>query len=414
MKMCLTLVLLLLVPQEAPSPDELVRALDDDNIARREEAMLKLFDLGPAAIPALARALEQPGQERQLRAHSALDRIERQIRIRGVFSDPPVLDLRCKDKPLQDLIQILGPKAGLSITMAGDLGHRRVTITRAVMTPMEALDVLCAEAGDCDWSYITPKVIEIREGKAVSVPSSYESRFRFTLPHIETFRSRRGDRTTGTLCLCIQSDHERGVSPIVPPEIVVEHVIDETGRDLVPAVETPIRVNSLFRDDEMMGDPELSFHSRPILLPGQNPQARRLASVSGYALYSFALQETTLEIPEVDSGTWIHQGDLEFGVFGLRAGVLQIRIQQEQGEPIPRGILNIPAIRIIDDEGTEHQVPLHAVEMRDLSTAGVSSLHFLLLFDALGQRQARKATLKVVTESYEKRVSFSFTDVPLP
>jgi len=414
MKLTLSLVLLLMAAQDEPSPDDLVRALDDDNIARREAAMMKLFDLGAGAIPALERALAQPGQERRLRAQTALDRIERQIRIRGVFTEPPILDLRCQDKPLQDLLRVLGPKTGLSITIAGELGRRRVTIVQAAMTPMEALDVLCAAAGDCDWSYVTPKVIEIREGKGVSVPSSYDSRFRFTLPHIETFRARRGDRTTGTLCLCIQADHERGITPIVPPEIVVEHVLDETGQDLVPAVETPIHVNSLFRDDEMMGDPELSFHSRPILLPGQHAQARRLASITGYALYNFALQETTLDIPEVDSGTWIQQGDLEFGVFGLRAGVLQVRIQQEQGDPIPRGILNIPAIRITDDEGTEHQVPLHAVEMRDLSTGGVSSLHFLLLFDALGQRQARKAKLRIVTESYEKRVPFSFRDVALP
>jgi hypothetical protein len=52
--------------------------------------------------------------------------------------------------------------------------------------------------------------------------------------------------------------------------------------------------------------------------------------------------------------------------------------------------------------------------MRDLSTGGISSIHFLLLFDSLGQHQARKASLRLVTECYEKRVSFSFTDVPLP
>jgi hypothetical protein len=414
MTSCLPAVLLLGILQDAPSPDDLVRALDDDNIACREAAMLRLSDLGPVAIPTLLRALAQPGRERQLRARDALDRIERQIRIRAVITDPPDLDLRCRDKPLEDLIRILGPRSGLSITVAGDLGRRKVTITRAAMTPMEALDVLCSEARNCDWSYVTPKVIEIHEGAGVAVPASYGSRFRFTLPHIETFRSRRGNQTTGTLCFCIQADHERGVNPIVPPEIVVEQVVDETGRDLIPAVETPIRVNSLFRDDEMMGDPELSFHSRPILLPDQQAKARRLASITGYAIYRFALRETTLDIPEVESGTWIQEGDLEFGVFGLRAGALQVRIQQEQGLPIPRGVLNIPGIRIIDDEGTEHQVPLHAVEMRDLSTGGVSSLQFLLLFDALGQRQARKAKLRLVTEGFEKRVSFSFTDVPLP
>jgi len=59
-------------------------------------------------------------------------------------------------------------------------------------------------------------------------------------------------------------------------------------------------------------------------------------------------------------------------------------------------------------------VPLHAVEMRDVSTGGVSSLHYLLQFDPLGQRFAKKAQLRVVTEAYEKKVSFSFSDVALP
>jgi len=405
----------LLVLAQDPSPaDVLMRELDSDDIARREAAVMKLCDLGPGAMTALQDALEQPGEERRLRAQLALGRIERQARIRGVFVDPPTLDLRCKDKPVQDVILALGKATGLSITLSGELGKRTVTLTRAAMTPMEALDALCIQDGGLEWSYVTPRIIEIREGVTPSTPASYSSRFRFTLPHIETFRSRRGERTTGTLCLCLQADHERGVVPIVPPEIVIEKVIDETGRDLVTAVESPIRVNSLFRDDEMQGDPELSFHSRPILLPGQQAQARCLASISGYAIYHFALQESTLDIPDVDSGTWVRSGDFEIGVFGLRAGALQIRVQAEQGQSVPRGLLNISGVRIIDDEGTEHQVPLHGVEMRDLSTGGVSSLHYLLLFDPLGQRQARKARLKIVTDAYEKRVSFSFTDVPLP
>lgn len=405
---------LLFLLQDATPVELLVRELDSDDIARREAAVMKLCDIGAGALPALQEAMEAPGEERRLRARGAMERISRQCRIRGVFVDPPTLDLRCKDKPLQDVVVALGAATGLSITMTGDLGKRKVTLTRPAMTPMEALDLICAQDGAIEWSYVTPRILEIREGVTASVPASYSSRFRFTLPHIETFRSRRGERTTGTLCLCLQADHERGVAPIVPPEIVIEKVVDETGRDLVASAEAPIRVNSLFRDDEMQGDPELSFHSRPILLPGQQAQARRLASISGYAIYHFALEETTLEIPDVDAGTWVHSGGYEIGVFGLRAGALQIRVQAEQGQPVPRGILNVAGVRIIDDEGTEHQVPLHGVEMRDLSTGGVSSLHYLLLFDPLGQRQARKARLKIVTDAYEKRVSFLFTDVPLP
>lgn len=410
----LRVLLALLLLQDRAPIEQLILDLDHDDIVRRETAMMKLCDLGRDALPALEKALEQPVAERRLRARDALERIERQIRIRAAFTDPPIVDLRCQDQPMEDVLLKLGPLSGLSITLKAELGKKRITLTRQAMTPMEALDAICLQAGNCDWSYTSPRVVEIREGTPLTMPASYESRFRFTLPHIETFRSRHGDRTTGTLCICIQADHERGVAPIVPPEIVIDRVVDETGRDLLPSAEAPIRVNSLFRDDEMLGDPELSFHSRPILLPGQQAAARRLSRIAGHAIYHFALQESTIDIPEVDSGTWVRAGELEIGVFGLRAGALQIRIQADQGHQVPRGILNVTGVRIVDDEGTEHQVPLHQVEMRDLSTGGVSSIHYLLLFDSLGQRSAKKAQLKLVTDAYEKKVSFEFTDVPLP
>ncbi len=392
--------------------DALIRDLDDDQVAVRDRALQELCKLGASALPALEKVSEEPDTERSLRAREAMDRILRGIRIRNVFTEPAPIDLRCEDKEIGDLLPILG-RAGVSVTMKADVGHRRVTIVEPAMTPMQALDALCARGG-CEWSYVSPNVVEIREGATAIVPTVYESRFRLSLPHIETYRSRQADRTSGSLCLCIQADHEQGVRPIVPPEIVVERVVDDTGRELLARREGPIRVDTCFRDDEPLGDPERTFHSRPVLVTGPQSESRRLSMVSGYAVYHFALQEITLDIPEVSSGTWIRHEDYEIGVFGLRPGVLQIRVQKGPGLPVPRGILNVPAIRITDQDGNECQVPLHAVEIRDLCTAGVSALHYLLQFDPTGARTARQVSLKIVTDVYEKRVPFTFKDVDLP
>lgn len=407
----LTLALLGMLVQDATGP--LIRDLDDDDVLVRDRAVQGLCKIGAEALPQLQKISEEADTERSLRAREAMDRIVRDIRVRSVFTEPPIVDLRCSDTPVGDLISILG-KAGISVTMKAELGHKRVTITEGPMTPLQALDTLCARAGDCEWSYASPNVVEIREGTPTVVPTAYESRFRFSLPHIETYRSRQADRTSGSLCLCIQADHEQGLKPVVPPEIVVEHVVDDSGRELLPKRESPIRVDTCFRDDEPLGDPERTFHSRPVLLGGQNPEARRLSEITGYAVYHFALQEVTVEVPEVTSGTWVKFEDLEIGVFGLRPGVLQIRIQKGPGIPVPRGILNAPAIKIVDQDGLESQVPLHAVEIRDLYTAGVSALHYLMQFDPMGQRQVRAATLRIVTDAYEKKVPFTFRDVQLP
>lgn len=399
--------------QDACPADALIRDLDDDRVAVRDHAQQELCKLGAAALPALEKVSEEPDTERSLRAREAMDRILRTIRIRNVFTEPAAIDLRCADKEIGDLLPILG-RAGISITMKADVGHRRVTIVEPAMTPMQALDALCVRGGGGEWSYLSPNVVEIREGATAVVPTVYESRFRLSLPHIETYRSRQADRTTGSLCLCIQADHEQGVRPVVPPEIVVERVVDDTGRDLLPQREGSIRVDTCFRDDEPLGDPERTFHSRPVLVTGPQSESRRLATVSGYAVYHFALQEITLDIPEVSSGTWLRHEDYEIGVFGLRPGVLQIRIQKGPGLPVPRGILNVPAIRIADQDGNECQVPLHAVEIRDLCTSGVSALHYLLQFDPTGARAVRRVSLKIVTDVYEKRVPFTFKDVDLP
>src|SRR5258706_7651733 len=142
------------------------------------------------------------------------------------------MDLHCSGRSIADLVQDLGRAWGLSIALKAEVGWKRVTIPEPSMTPMQALDAICARSG-CEWSYVSPKIIEIREGSTTVVPVSYESRFRFSLPHIETFRTRQADRTSGTLCFCIQADHEQGLKPVVPPEIVVEHVVDENGRELL-------------------------------------------------------------------------------------------------------------------------------------------------------------------------------------
>lgn len=411
--MILMSTLLAFALQDGAAVDPLIRDLDDDNAAVRDRAVQSLCKIGPDALPRLQKISEEPDTERSLRAREAVDRIVRELRIRSVFTEPAPLDLRCEDKPVGDLIAVLG-RAGISVTMKAELGHKRVTITEPALTPLQALDLLCARAGGCEWSYLSPNVVEIREGTPSVVPVSYESRFRFSLPHIETYRSRQADRTTGSLCLCIQADHEQGIKPVVPPEIVVERVIDDRGREMLPQREGPIRVDTCFRDDEPLGDPERTFHSRPVLVTGQHTDVRRLAEVSGYAVYHFPLQEETVEVPEVTTGTWLRQDDLEIGVFGLRPGVLQIRVQKGPGLPVPRGILNVPAIRIVDQDGNECQTPLHSVEIRDLYTAGVSALHYLLQFDPMGQRQVRRAQLRIVTDAYEKRVRFTFKDVELP
>jgi len=120
---------------------------------------------------------------------------------------------------------------------------------------------------------------------------------------------------------------------------------------------------------------------------GQHPEARRLASITGYALYNFALQETTLDIRR-STRDWIQQGDLEFGVFGCGAGCFRSGSSRSSGGRHPRGILNIP--------GSDHRVrgtgtgPAARSGDERLSTGGVSPpLHASV--DALGQRQARKA-----------------------
>lgn len=405
--------LMLLAMQDESALETLILQLDDEDIRSREEAVLELSTHGEQALDALRPVLAQSSLESRLRAQDAVDRIQRELRIRKVLTEPELVDLRGKEQPLEDLVLELGRRSRLSLSLRAGLGRRSVTMTRGPMTPLEALDVLCAQSG-CDWSYVSPHIVEIRDGRRGAGPASYSGRFRFTLPHLERLRSICGDIPSDTICLRVEADHEHGIAPVVPPVIVIEKVVDDRGNVLAPQSEIPAWVTVPFHPDEELADPEHAFRSSPLLVPGFAPGAQRLASVSGYALYEFALAEAIVDVPQIDTMAWVQRNALEIGVFAPLPGTVEIRIQSADGTALARGALNVAGIRIIDCDGKEHRASFRAMAITDHSTPEASCLHYLILFDEYGRSEARSVRLPLVTERYEKKVPFSFTDIPLP
>lgn len=406
-------LLLALALQDDPGLDAMIVQLDDEDIRRREEAVTTLCEYGERAVDALRLATTRDSLEGRLRAQEALDRIERNARIRRVLTEPEMVDLRCQDRPLEEILGEFSRTSGVATTLGLGLGGRRVSLTKGAMTPLEALDAVCAQAG-CEWSYRSPRVVEIRDGRGPGTPSSYAGRFRFTLTHLEKFQSMCGDVPSDTLCLRVRADHEQGVSPVMPPEIVVERIVDDAGRVIIPDGQVPPWVTAPFHLEDTPADDDHSFRSAPLLVPDLPPGVRRLAGISGYAVYEFALAATSIEVPNIDTMAWVQQGSLEIGVFAPQAGAVEVRIQSTDGTPLGRGALEIAGIRIIDTDGVEHRASARTTTVTDHSTPEASCLHYVILFDEYGQSHARSATLPLVTERYEKRVPFTFVDVPLP
>lgn len=71
------LVAAAVLAQEAPSAEDLVRKLGNEDYAVREDATRKLIEMGPKAVPALEAALKSEDLEVRLRAGRALSAIRR-------------------------------------------------------------------------------------------------------------------------------------------------------------------------------------------------------------------------------------------------------------------------------------------------------------------------------------------------
>jgi hypothetical protein len=136
-------------PGAAPDAARLVTRLGSDSFAERESAAGELDRLGPAALPALRRALTDADAEVRRRAAALIEAIEQREQSRRLLQ-PLTVRLSYKDIKAADAVADFARRTGGPVQLSGDVGKladRTVTLETEELPYWEALERLCRAAG---------------------------------------------------------------------------------------------------------------------------------------------------------------------------------------------------------------------------------------------------------------------------
>jgi hypothetical protein len=140
-------------PDEGPA--ELVARLGSPRFADREAAADSLRRLGPPALPALREARSGRDLETRIRASALFDEIES-----GTFLQPTLVRLDFQDRPLSEVVEEIGQRAGVAFDSGDEQSmsrrplersswpDRRISLEAPEPLPFwEAIDRLCRAGG---------------------------------------------------------------------------------------------------------------------------------------------------------------------------------------------------------------------------------------------------------------------------
>jgi hypothetical protein len=406
MKSFAVALLLLAAPLQDPAPrGGEVDDLRSECIERRAQAGARFLEMGTGAYPALQVLQEDADPEVRARATAILDRIALQERERRAYEAPAPLELPCNTRTLGDVLDALSRGSAVPLHADDSLRARTPKALGAARSLFEYLDRVCSAEGDLAWAYAEEGGIRVAAGEPRSAVSVYAERFRFSLPRLEALRIAEGGRTQVILGLHFEALREKSLQPLGAPTVSLEHVEDDAGAVLTHDAPVVPRVS-----DEGSGDDE-TLNRKAWILYGATPGARRLSRVSGHASYFFALDRTETTLTDLDRDRVETVGAFQIRAAPVRPGALLVTLEpKDAGAPRP-GFLDVRTVSVEDEDGafwTPPSCQIHVLAPRPSVT------QYLVVYDPSAEGPARSITFSIVTEAFEKKVPFTFVDVPLP
>ena len=399
------LALLLVALQDPPSGGREIDDLRSECIERRACAAARLQELGTRAYAALDVLQTDADPEVRARAVAIRDRIALQERERHAYGAPAPLEIPCGARTLGDVLDALSRGSGVSFHADASVRDRAPRGLGAASSLFEYLDRLCAGEGDLAWSYADDGGIRIGPGEPRSALSVYAERFRFSLPRLEALRIAEDGRTQVILGLHLEALREKSLEPLGPPTISLEVIEDEAGARLTcDAPVIPRAAEELAADDE-------TVHRKAWILYGATPGARRLTRVSGHVSYFFALRRLETTVGELDRDRAETVGPLQVRTAPVRPGALLVTLEPRDPGAARPAFLDVRSVSVEDAAGAvwaPSSCQIHVLAPRPSVT------QYLIVYDPTAQGPARTITFSVVTESLEKKLPFTFRDVPLP
>lgn len=433
------LPLLLLLPG-AQDPADLIRKLEDDAFDVREQAQADLLKLGEAALPALRKALAESKDraELRLRVQAALRDIELAVKSRQVCPEPRKLTLKFEG-PLRAALAEIAKRMDVKIDASALDWDLKVAFDAQDEPLMKTLDSLGA-ALDARWEFVEDDRVRFLKEPRPAWPTSYSGAFRVRATSMRLSRSTDFKATTASLRLTLEADHEKRVKPSRGVDIEVTRAEDDKGSaiearkgeddDDAALMGRGIRINRGFVRMQVAGGGGLEGPGagETLTLKGLSPAATRV-SFHGTATFRFPLDRNEVRFAPPQAGETRDAGDLKLKLETLGAGRWKLSVNKakpDASNALMEDVqqrLDLESLVGLDEEGLEHKgtfqpsgdtMAARIVVVNGVVQQQVDGVSYLLQFPTLRAKASKEIRFKFADRVLEKKVPFSFVDIPLP
>lgn len=432
---------LLLLGQEDPRLTELIRQLEDDAFEVREQAQLKLIEAGPAAVPALRKAVEGARTagdrgELLLRAEEALRRIEQAVQTAAVCPEPKRITLTGEKLLLRDVLEEISRQAGVRIDAGAVDGNEPVSVSLKDAAVFEALDAVCRGSATRSWTHPEEGRFVMSKDAFVDRPTSHAGAFRVRLSSLRLTRATDFKERKALLIAGLEADHDKAIKPSRAYDLEIQSAWDDRGTALeirkgeddndVLGAGARVRMNRAWMRMRVGGAPEPSGET--YTLKGLDTAARAFG-MKGKATFRFPLTPTDLRFERPQGGETREAGEftLKLDLQGGRRWVVTFRRTKGPSGP---GFFEDLSHRIegesptaVDEDGAEHRgsltptgdtVAANIVIVNGVVQETVDQVTYQFQFPTLKGKGIKELRFRFADRMLEKSVPFSFDAVPLP
>jgi hypothetical protein len=392
-----------------PGIDEAVRRLRDDSIDVRDRAAEELVDFGKAALPALQGLRSAPDPELRGRVLGILRSIEQQETLRKHYRKGPRIALSLDQVPLSTALGEMARQAGDSWKYAPEETGEAISLHLKDASVFEALEAICRASPSLTYTFEEDALAFARK-KRPSYPAVRSGEFQVWL---DGFGFQQEYDFTGTphhsFWLGVNVAWERGIAPVGLTQRILE-VHDEKGNSLLAGD----RPQAFVRNEGLKGRTQRNSFFHP--LPPGTEGAQSLSLVKGQVVLVFpkAYEEVTLPLDAVSPSARL--GDATVTLRNLR----QIRttwsfelIHTLSATPADMAQERISSVQVVlvDDLGAEH--PATAAHRGTAYGGQTITLMQNATATLPAGRSAPRARLRLLKETWEKKIPFEFSDLRL-
>jgi hypothetical protein len=213
--------------------DELIRQLGHDDYIVRERAEQELLKMGPEALPALRKCLEDGDAEVQERAERIIPVLEKEARIRKLIQPPPPITLKTSGT-VADVVSRIEAAAKLRFnkTDLRDQMNEPVELDVTEASLFEVMDTLCRQLKGMTWQIGREQEIEFMRGPFVELPTCIDGPFRVRVVGLETYTKSSFGSKSSAFAITVLADALPGVALHLDPTVKITKILDDQGEPL--------------------------------------------------------------------------------------------------------------------------------------------------------------------------------------